>query len=259
MSPTWNRWWWSALIVLGCERAATTSPGQAAAPEAIAAAPVEPVEPVEPVAETPQPVAVRINAEYGKQDAAGWTKRFEHDGREVYDRRAEIVAALDLTAGLRVADVGAGSGLFTRLFADAVGPTGRVYAVDVQADFLAQIAARAEADGHAQVEIRRADQRRTGLAPGSIDVAFLCDAYHHLELPKTYLADLRRALVPGGRLVIIDYDRSRPGTDAWMKDHIRADPPVLLGEIEAAGFTPTAVSLRLEENFVAVFTRGDGP
>lgn len=251
-----SRWIWSALLVLGplggvgCDRAATTRPDEATAPVSLAAAPVDAT-----VAETPQPVAVRINAEYGKHDAAGWTKRFEHDGREVYDRRHEIVAALGLTPGLRVADVGAGSGLFTRLFAEAVGPSGRVYAVDVQADFLTQIAARAEADGQAQVETRRADQRRTGLDPGSIDVAFLCDAYHHLELPKTYLADLHRALVPGGRLVIIDYDRSRPGTEAWMKDHIRADPPQLLGEIEAAGFTPTAVSLRLEENFVAVFTR----
>lgn len=247
-----SRWWWSALVLLGCERGATTPPADAAPPTIAAATP-------DAVAETPQPVAVRINAEYGKHDAAGWAKRFEHDGREVYDRRLEIVAALGLTPGQRIADVGAGSGLFTRLFADAVGPTGRVYAVDVQADFLAQIAARAATDGHAQVEIRRADQRRTGLAPSSIDVAFLCDAYHHLELPKTYLADLRRALVPGGRLVVIDYDRSRPGTEAWMKDHIRADPPVLLGEIEAAGFTPTPVSLRLEENFVAVFTRDEGP
>ncbi|MBK8265558.1 MAG: methyltransferase domain-containing protein [Nannocystis sp.] len=91
----------------------------------------------------------------------------------------------------------------------------------------------------------------------SIDVAFLCDAYHHLELPNTYLADLRRALGPDGRSVVIDYDRTRPGTKAWMKEHIRADPGEFRREIEAAWFVLSASPAVLVENFFWVFELDD--
>ena len=74
----------------------------------------------------------------------GFIKKFESDDREVYAKRKEIVAALGLTPGMAVADVGAGTGLFTRLFAEKVGPTGKVYAVDIAPDFLAHIAAEAQ-------------------------------------------------------------------------------------------------------------------
>jgi SAM-dependent methyltransferase len=203
-----------------------------------------------PIDETPQPVAVRINGDYTDSDAKKWSKNFEHDGREVFDKRADIVAALALRDADIVADVGAGTGLFTLLFAEKVG---KVVAVDVQQYFLDHVAARAQALGLANITTQLADQRRTGLAAVSIDLAFLCDAYHHLELPRTYLADLRRAIRPGGRLVVIDYDRTRPGTGAWMKEHIRADPAELRREIEAAGFTLVDEPKLLRENFFWIF------
>lgn len=240
------RCWPLALVLLAaCREPTSVAPDEPTR--------VEPTPTATIVDETPQPVAVRINREYERRDADSWTKNFEHDGREVFDHRAEIVAALHLEPGTSVADVGAGTGLFTLMFAAAVGPTGRVFAVDVQDYFLDHIAARARAAKLTNVVARRADQRGTGLDTASIDVAFLCDAYHHLELPNTYLADLRRALVPGGRLVVIDYDRTRPGTSAWMKDHIRADPEALRAEIEAAGFTLIDAPDVLDENFFLVF------
>lgn len=219
-----------------------TSPPPAAAPDDAAA----------PVDETPQPVAVRINRDYTDSSAKKWSENFEHDGREVFDKRADIVAALALTETDVVADVGAGTGLFTLLFAEKVGKGG-VVAVDVQQYFLDHVVERAKALGFANITVQLADQRSTGLATDTVDVAFLCDAYHHLELPRTYLADLRRALRPGGRLVIIDYDRTRPGTRAWMKDHIRADPAELRAEIEAAGFTLETEPKLLRENFFWIF------
>ena len=206
-----------------------------------------------PVDETPQPVAVRINRDYALADTKRWAKNFEHDGREVFDKRTDILAALDLRDGSTVADVGAGTGLFTLLFAEKVGKQGSVVAVDVQQYFLDHVALRAKALGLANITVQLADQRGTGLAAASLDLAFLCDAYHHLELPRTYLADLRRAIKPGGRLVVIDYDRTRPGTRAWMKDHIRADPPELRREIEAAGFVFVDEPDLLRENFFMVF------
>jgi hypothetical protein len=79
-----------------------------------------------------------VNEPYLKPDlsVAGSVERFEREGREVYDRRAEIVNAARLQPGMRVADIGAGTGLFTFLFAEVVGPQGRVYAVDIAEPFV---------------------------------------------------------------------------------------------------------------------------
>jgi len=77
----------------------------------------------------------KINEPFKKPDVKGFIQKFESEDREVYAKRAEVVAALGLKPGMSVADVGAGTGLFTRLFADKVGKTGRVYAVDIAQDF----------------------------------------------------------------------------------------------------------------------------
>ncbi len=229
-------------LLLGCGTAPHRDPVRAATtPPALAS-------------EAPQPVAVRINAEYARKQAEDW-RSFEREGREVFDHRDEILAALAIAPGMRVADVGAGTGLFSLAMARVVGDGGVVFAVDVQAYFLEHIAARARDEQLGNVKPVLADQQHTGLAPETIDVALLCDSYHHLERPRTYLADLHAALVEGGRLVVIDYDRTRPGTRAWMKDHVRADPEEFRREIEGAGFRLIAAPALLRENFVMVFER----
>ncbi|MBK6923500.1 MAG: methyltransferase domain-containing protein [Deltaproteobacteria bacterium] len=204
--------------------------------------------------ESPDPVAVRINERYARRDASDWDS-FEREGREVFDHRTRIVDALALAPGDVVADVGAGTGLFTLEFARRVGPRGRVFAVDVQPYFREHIAERAAQAGLENITTVVADQRHSGLAADSVDVAFLCDAYHHLELPQTYLADLHRALRPGARLVVVDYDRTRAGVDAWMRKHVRADPEQFRREIEGAGFRLVDTPALLRENFVMIFER----
>ncbi|HWB77115.1 MAG TPA: methyltransferase [Nannocystaceae bacterium] len=233
-------------LVLGC--GTTPTPVETRAPEPLPAAAA--------VEETPQPVAVRINREYEGRTAKSWERSFEREGREAHDRRADIVALMELKPGMAVADVGAGTGMFTVELARAVLPGGIAYAVDPQSYFLEHVAARARDAKLDNVRTIHADQRGSGLAKGSIDVAFMCDVYHHLELPKTYLADLHAALRDGGKLVIVDYDRTRKSTRAWMRDHIRADPAEFRAEIESAGFTLLAEPKLLEENFVMIFARG---
>lgn len=195
-----------------------------------------------------------INARYDRQtDPEKWAKQFERPGREVHDRREAIVAALAVAPGAAVADLGAGTGLFTLPFAKAVGTSGQVIAVDVQDYFLKHIEARAEKASLTNVETRKATQNGAGLEPSSVDLAFLCDVYHHLEQPAVYLESVRASLRPGGRLVVIDYDRSREGADDWLVDHIRADPATFQAEVEAAGFVLTEKPTVLEENFFFVF------
>ncbi len=233
-----------------------------ASPAESESAPEPEPEPAPPTAapaekeETPSEVAMRINTRYAENtDAKNWQRRFEREGREAHDKRAEIVARLGLAPGTAIADVGAGSGMFTLEFSDAVGSEGVVFAVDVQDYFLDHIRARAKARGRSNIRTVVASQTSVSLQPGSVDVVFFCDVYHHLERPNGYLKTVHEALRESGRLVIIDYDRTIPGADRWLKDHIRADPSVFRAEIEAAGFTLRDDHDLLEENFFFVFER----
>lgn len=199
----------------------------------------------------------QINAQFQKGNVKDFVKRFETNDREVFVKRREIAGVLNLKPGMAVADIGAGTGLFSRLFADAVGPGGKVYAVDVSKDFLDYIGAGVRLRGQPQVETIRGTQESTNLAAGSIDIAFLCDVYHHLENHERILASIHQALRPGGILVLVEFDRVEGKSTAFVLNHIRASQAEFRREIEGAGFKPLPVSEapRLKENFIAKYQK----
>jgi ubiquinone/menaquinone biosynthesis C-methylase UbiE len=200
-------------------------------------------------------VAPGINDPYRDADPAQWVERFEREGREIYDRRGEIVAAIGLGPGHDVADVGAGTGLFTPLLAEAVGPQGTVYAVDIVPEFVEHVRARAAALGLENVRPVLCSERSVELPPASLDRAFLCDTYHHLEYPAATMASLRRALRPGGEMLVVDFERNPGESSDWILEHVRAGREVVRGEIEAAGFRHLETIDMLEENWVMRFAR----
>lgn len=249
----------------GPELRAPDEPAVAPAPTVVAApsAPVEDV-PQDMSAGTGQPVPADsealarekasvkpgINDPYKSRGAARrWAKRFERDGREVHDRRAEILQALGLTRGMAIADVGAGTGLFTLAFAEAVGPEGTVYAVDVVPEFLQHVRAKLERAGLMdRARLVQANDRSCELPPNSVDAIFMSDAYHHLEFPQHTLATMRAALRPGGTLWIIDF-RREADSDEWLKQHVRAGQAVVVQELAAAGFVVVQELPLLRENY----------
>lgn len=198
-----------------------------------------------------------INAEYLKPDldARQWVERFEREGREIYDHRERIADAVGLRPGMRVADIGAGSGLFTQLFARRVGPEGRVYAVDIVKAFLERIEARAQAAGLVNIQTVLGTERSVELAPGSVDVAFVCDTYHHFEYPRSSLASIHRALKPGGELVLVEFKRVPGESSDWVLEHVRAGQEVFTAEIEAAGFAVIETLGFLRDNYIVRFRR----
>ncbi len=210
-----------------------------------------PVGPAEPS------VRPGINAEFLRSDASvvQWTERFEREGREVYDQRRRIVEAVGLRPGKRVADIGAGSGLFTLLFAERVGARGRVYAVEIVPGFLEQIRQRAVAAGLENVRTVLGTERSAELPPRSVDRVFICDTYHHFEYPRSMLASLHRALRPGGELVLVEFRRVPGESSAWVLDHVRAGEEVFTAEIEAAGFRKVARADFLRENYLVRFRK----
>jgi SAM-dependent methyltransferase len=190
-------------------------------------------------------------------DVEEWTKRFEGESREIAVHRAEIVARLGLEAGDSVADVGAGTGLFLAPFAAAVGSGGHVYAVDISPRFLEHLHRRAEDEGLAQVSVVEGKERSVNLPEASLDLAFVCDTYHHFEHPDASLASLWRAIRPGGALVVIDFERIPGKTRDWLMEHVRAGKEVFTGEIEAAGFVleEEITDVGLVENYMLRFRR----
>jgi gamma-glutamyl-gamma-aminobutyrate hydrolase PuuD/ubiquinone/menaquinone biosynthesis C-methylase UbiE len=189
--------------------------------------------------------------------AEAWVARFEVESREIWKRREEIVAAVGVRPGWSVADIGAGSGFFSRLFAQRVGPEGRVHAVDIVPEFLEHIRARAAEDGLRWIRCVQGREDSAGLDPASIDLAFVCDTYHHFEYPRSMLASIHEALRPGGELVVIDFIRIEGKSRPWILEHVRAGEDVVRAEIEAAGFTVVERRAFLEENWFLRFRRRD--
>ena len=242
-------------LLCACSSPAPVEPvAQAPAEQApVAEAPAAPASPSAP-ADGARP---SLNTDFRDPalDVAPWVQRFEAESREIAAQRDWIASVLKLQPGESVADIGAGTGLFEEVFARAVGPTGTVYAVDISPAFLAHLRQRATEAGWTQVKVVACDDRSTNLPPASVDAAFLCDTYHHLEHPAETMASLRRALRPGGRLVVVDFERV-PGTSRdWILDHVRCGREQVVAEIEAAGVrnTGAAASPHLVENYVLLF------
>lgn len=197
-----------------------------------------------------------INDSFRNPDPQAFVERFETESREVYAEREAIVAAMHLTKGQAVADVGAGTGLFTRLFAEKVGPTGTVYAVDIAPKFLDHIAATSEKSGLSNVKTVLATDETSGLPPNSVDAVFVCDTYHHFEYPLKTMASIGRALKPGGEVFLIDFRRIEGESSDWTLEHVRAGQEVFESEIVQAGFRKTAeIENLLEENYFVVFQK----
>ena len=191
------------------------------------------------VATEPAPASVRpgINKKY--LDPAlkvdDWLKSFEVESREVFHARKAVLDVCRVEPGMTVADIGAGTGLYTRLFSEAAGEKGWVYAVDISAPFLQHIQARAKQENQRNISCVLCQEDSISLPPESIDIAFACDTYHHLEYPASTTASLVRALKPGGRLIIIDYVRIEGKSSKWVLGHVRVGEEGVRQEIEQAG------------------------
>ena len=196
-----------------------------------------------------------INKPMVDPDYEIWVQRFERPGREVFDLREIIVKAANIQTGMDIADIGAGTGFYTRLFASAVGPEGKVYAVDIAKNFIDEIVSQAEEAGMNNVIGIVNTPRETGLKAGSIDLAFVCDTYHHFEYPRTMLRSIFHALRQGGSLIVIDFRKIKGLSSNWVMSHTRANKETVIREIESEGFVLTEDQDFMKANFYLRFRR----
>jgi arsenite methyltransferase len=158
---------------------------------------------------------------------AGTHLRYQEPDRYTWQYPEKVVKALKLEAGMKVADLGSGTGYFTFRLAEAVNSSGKVYAVDIDADMNASIDKQAVAKQIDNVKTILAVEHDP-LIPEKVDLIFSVNAYHHMKDRAAYFRNTARYLKPGGRIVIIDFRKGAFRHYTELK--------VLLEEFKAAGY-----------------------
>jgi predicted methyltransferase len=177
-----------------------------------------------------------INKSFETPVVSEFVERFEREGRDAFDHRKEIVAALGLKPGMAVADIGAGTGLFTRMFSRVVGESGKVYAVDISDEFVEHVEKLAREQKMTNIVGVVCKPDSVALPAASIDLAFICDTYHHFEYPHKTMRSIHKALRPKGQVVLIDFHRIEGKSSDWIMSHVRAGQEVFAKEVSDAGF-----------------------
>ena len=158
---------------------------------------------------------------------------------------ARLTKALELTAGRSVADIGAGAGELTVALARVVGPTGRLYATELESGRLRGIRRAADSAGVKNVTVLEAHATRTNLPDRCCDALILRHVYHHIKNPVLMNKSLYQALKPGGRLAIIDFEpdsaESADPTRRSDGEQHGVTPATVVRELREAGFEPVVV------------------
>ena len=197
-----------------------------------------------------------VNDSFRDPKVSEFQEKFEIESREVFSKRKEIVEGCKVTPGMTVADIGAGTGIFTRLFSEAVGPKGQVFAVDIASNFLEHINSTNREAGRKNVQTVQCTPDSTKLEPATVDVAYICDTYHHFEFPLKTMSSLHAALKPSGRLFLVDFKRVEGESSDWTMKHVRAGQEVFETEILSCGFKKVHQhSELLKENYFIEFER----
>ena len=193
----------------------------------------------------------RASEEWRRYQAA-----LEDPQRAAWQKPDQVVRVLRLRRGERVADVGAGTGYFSIPVAKAVGPRGRVYAVDVARQMIDYVSERARREGLKQVVPILAPSNRPSLPDAGVDTIFIVNTYHHLDDRASYLALLERALVPGGRMVVIDFvPKPREERGYGPPLEMQVSRQQVDAELAAAGFVPAEVHDFLPEQYFVEYRR----
>ena len=172
-----------------------------------------------------------VDAQLASRPAAEWTKTLESPERIASLRTGEVIAKLNLKPTDVVADLGAGTGLFSVPLAKAV-PSGRVYSVELDEGFLAQIRGKAKSENVTNIVPVLGKFTDPSLPARDVDVAFFHDVLHHVENRAAYLKSVAGYLKPGGRIVVIEFN---PGDSPH-----KAEPSLIVSREQTAGWMADA-------------------
>jgi predicted methyltransferase len=154
----------------------------------------------------------------------------EGDSRDKEQKPDEVLKLMNIKPGQLIVDIGAGNGYFTRRFAVAVGPTGKAIGIEIDSAMIRAMNADARRLNLTNYEARLVPPDDPMLMASSVDTIFLCDTYHHINDRVAYFARARQSLKPGGRLVILDFVRTKDNAEhSVVKEEV-------VDELRRAGF-----------------------
>jgi SAM-dependent methyltransferase len=206
------------------------------------------------VAQEVESAPERVPAEPMSYLGADWLER---ESRVDEEQPEAVLDVLDLRPGMKVADLGAGSGYYARRMARRVSPGGVVWAVDIQPQMLAILERLAAEEGVEGIVPVLATEDDPKLPAGAVERVVIADVYHEIAAPEAVLARLRDSLTPDARVALLEYRADDPSGDHIKPDHRMSVRQVLL-EWSAAGFGLLELHEFLPSQHLFIFERS-GP
>ena len=181
------------------------------------------------LAQQPQPQRPQ-HMEHKFDDPARYAKSFDDPARDAWQMPARVIEALELKTGVKVADIGAGTGYFSTRLARVPGVS--VFAIDNEPKMIEYLKQRAQKEQLSNLTAVLAGAASPNL-PAPVDVILVVDTYHHLPTRPIYFRELKKSLKPGGRIAIVDFRKDAPdGPPA----HFRFTPQQIQDEMKQAGY-----------------------
>jgi ubiquinone/menaquinone biosynthesis C-methylase UbiE len=195
-------------------------------------------------------VALSLPVTAQQRDPEAYAKTLEGAERVARMQVARVIKSLVIPPGSKVADIGAGSGLFSRPIAEHIRPGGTVYAIDIDAGLLKIIDRRSQEAGLTNVKTVLAAPDDPAI-PERVDLAFICDALHHIGNQAAWFKTLVKYLKADARIAVIDF------SEKWPVGHekMRYSLDDLDGWLKAIGFSRIASHSYLENSFFVIYRR----
>jgi len=201
-------------------------------------------------AQSEHPITGRRIAPVMGMGGAPWLARSERETEEAPDKALD---AIDLRPGMSVADIGAGTGYFSLRMARRVGPSGKIYANDIQPEMLEKLRANAQREKLANIETVLGSVADPKLPQGKIDIVLLVDVYHEFSEPQQMLQHIRASLKPDGRLILLEYRKEDPAVP--IRPEHKMSVPEVKAEVEAEGYKLDKVVETLPRQHIIIFRK----
>jgi len=182
-----------------------------------------------------------------------WLDRPE---REDEEQPAKVIEALELKGGEIIADVGAGSGYFTFRLAPKVGDKGKILAVEIQDEMIAELKKRIDKNNVTNVETVKCTESDPRLPEAGVDIVLMVDVYHEIAFPWEVMTAIRKALKPGGRMVFIEYRKEDPKVP--IKEVHKMSIEQLKKEMAVVGLDHVKTVDTLPRQHIAIFGKPKG-
>ncbi|MDD5033403.1 MAG: methyltransferase domain-containing protein [Methylococcaceae bacterium] len=199
---------------------------------------------------------------YTGQTRKAWledTILFNNPRREEWERTSQVMELIDLKPGDSIADIGSGPGYYTFRFAQKVGPTGKVYAIDTVEDHLKYVGKTAKNTGIGNIDLIHTDGKTLGLADAKVDAVFMCSLYHNIyamsaEPERVELVEsIKSALKDDGTFYLVDNGLVPPGTLPYHGPYIAKE--LIIQQLTAFGFKLVQAENKIPQRYILIFKK----